>query len=537
MKKFFKNLGLVWKWLLRIVIVGGIGFFVFKFIQGKFYYEPPQAEKVSSKQDYLSSVKAPAPDTLVDYIPLSRGLITKADSAVTRFTEGDSLIAKTLPDSLIPRAPKKVETVLGPPNIILIVMDDMGYGDLSAYGNKAIQTPTIDTLAKQGIMFDQYYTVSSESSPARASLLTGRYPIRTGVTRSLFPGEGLNTTYQKAVNVAQGLMEDEITIAEPLKKAGYATSLVGKWHLGDKHPHLPNNFGFDNFLGVHVSHDMEPMHLYRNDEIILEHPLDATKLIDSYTKEAVSFIGEQGENPFFLCLAHSFPHSPLYEAASIEKSQGGTYGDIMQEIDRSVKKVWEAVMAANVQDNTIIIITSDNGPDVQGSTGGLRGRKHEVFEGGIRVPFIMWAPRLRTNKHRINEPIASIDIFPTIMGMVGIASPSDRIIDGKNIMPLILDPQATSMGKRNIFYFWQEEPLALRHGDHKYHLPHRIGRITREYAILEGSKEGPFLFNISTDAEEAYNLVDVETIKGEEMKKQIEDFKQTLGSESRGWLQ
>lgn len=535
MKKFFKNLGLFWKWLIRIAIVGLIGFVVFKFIQGKFYYEPPKAEKVASKKEYLASIESPSPDTLVAYIPVTRTLVPEADS--TARVGGDSLIAKTLPDSLIPQAPKKVETVLGPPNIILIVMDDLGYGDIGAYGNSAIQTPTIDTLAKQGMVFEQFYTVSPESSPARAALLTGRYPIRTGVTRSLFPGEGLTTTYQKAVNVAQGLMEDEITLAEPLKEAGYATSLIGKWHLGDKAPHLPTNFGFDNFLGVHVSHDMEPMHLYRNDEIILEHPLDATKLIDSYTKEAVSFIGEQKESPFFLYLAHSFPHAPLYEVATIEKSKGGTYGDVVEELDKSIQKVWEAVIASGKKDNTIILITSDNGPDNQGSTGGLRGRKHEVFEGGVRVPLILWAPRLQPTQHRITQPVASIDLFPTLLTLVGISSPTDRIIDGKNLLPLFTETKETPIADRNIYFFWQEEVLALRSGDFKYHIPHRTGRITQEYSILEKGKEGPFLYNIHTDGGEAYNLIQVEAVRSEEMKKQIEAFESTLASGARGWLQ
>lgn len=297
-----------------------------------------------------------------------------------------------------------------PPNIVVIAGDDLGYGDLSCYGS-GISTPNIDGLAQQGMQFFQCNSASSVCSPARAGILTGRYPNRYGIPRVL----DTTDTY--------GLPASETTLAQMLKPSGYATMAVGKWHLGSVQPYLPINKGFDEWYGIPYSIDQGNRPLMHNTDII-EQPADLTSLTQRYTQQAVNFISRSSGSPFFLYLAHSFPHLPL--AASqpfLGRSFQGLYGDVVQEIDWSTGQVLQALQIAGVDSNTIVIFTSDHGPWYQGSPGGLRGRKGETFEGGTRVPFLARFPGYIPAGQTNHSLVSTLDILPTVASLTGSALP------------------------------------------------------------------------------------------------------------------
>src|ERR1044071_4169216 len=259
------------------------------------------------------------------------------------------------------------------PNIIIYFVDDLGYGDLSCYGSKAINTPNLDKMASEGIRLTSFITASSVCSPSRAGLLTGRYPTRVGITRVLFPTD--NT----------GLPESETTIAEALKPNGYATACIGKWHLGHQPQFLPTNQGFDSYFGIPYSNDMRPTPLMKNQETI-EEPVNQDTLTERYTDEAVKFITASKNKPFFLYVAHAMPHIPLHVSPRFRgKSKAGLYGDAVEAIDWSVGQILNTLKQLNLDKNTLVIFASDNGPWYQGSAGRLRGRKATTYEGGVRV--------------------------------------------------------------------------------------------------------------------------------------------------------
>jgi arylsulfatase A-like enzyme len=236
------------------------------------------------------------------------------------------------------------------PNIIFILADDLGYGDIGAYGATAIATPNIDRMAAQGAMFNEFYSVSPVCTPARAALLTGRYPIRQGIHEVFYPES------------FQGMDPTEVTVAEVLKDAGYRTGLVGKWHLGHHSQFMPWNQGFDEFFGLPYSNDMGGMYYFRNKEINFEE-IDQRYLTQTYTQEAIEFIDRNQQQPFFLYLAHNMPHVPIYASPEFEgKSAGGLYGDVIEEIDWSVGKILQRLDELQIADNTLVIFTSDNGP-------------------------------------------------------------------------------------------------------------------------------------------------------------------------------
>lgn len=419
------------------------------------------------------------------------------------------------------------------PNIIVIVADDLGYGDLSCYGSMAIDTPNIDNLARNGVRFTDFHTCDAVCTPSRAGLLTGRYPKRMMLDTPLHPG---NVRFGKKVVVrlgyaagklglidlateagARGLHSGEITIAEALKTAGYRTGIVGKWHLGDytADPVFnPLNHGFDSSFGVPFSNDMDPFPLYRGSEELEPDIADQGKLTGLYTEEAVKFIENSKNSPFFLYFAHTFPHRPLFASGNFAgKSDAGIFGDAVQEIDWSVGRIMDTLEKNGLTENTLVLFTSDNGPWYLGSTGGRRGRKGQAFEGGHRVPFIARQPGFASGGRVVNNPAMNIDLFPTCLAAAGISPPDDRTIDGLDITSLISTPGAVS--PHEYFYFYHHGALeGIRHGKWKYfrHVNHYTWPMpaNKKLGHLSNHTTGPLplLFNLEIDPYESYNLAD-----------------------------
>ena len=343
----------------------------------------------------------------------------------------------------------ELEEIQAPPNVVIVFLDDVGYGDLGSYGHPTIRTPHMDRLAAEGVRLTGFYAAAPSCSPSRAGLLTGRYPVRAGIFWALGPEE------------ENGIQAEEWTLAEALKERGYRTAAVGKWHLGSWPGLLPTEHGFDSFFGLLYSNDMirpwvdtdRPLELYRDTEPI-EHPVDQATLTRRYTEESVRFIEASAsrDEPFFLYLAHSMAHVPLYRSPEFEgRSAGGKYGDVIEELDWSVGRVRQALEAAGVAENTFVFVTSDNGPWAEmpermfseghiqpwdaGTSGPLRGSKASTWEGGLRVPAIAWWPG-RLPAGRTSPELGTVmDLFPTIAGLVGSEAAPDRPFDGRDIMP------------------------------------------------------------------------------------------------------
>ena len=326
------------------------------------------------------------------------------------------------------------------PNFILIFADDLGYGDISGFGLKQspYKTPNLEQMADEGAKLTHFYVPTPYCAPSRATILTGRYPFRNGVVFNPAPDAGIN-------DVALPL--SEITIAEALKEAGYACICIGKWHLGHTLQYLPRKHGFDEYYGILYSNDMRPVQLVENEKVV-EYPVIQATLTKRYTQRALDFIERcsRRKRPFFLYLPHAMPHKPL--AASEDfytpETPDDLYADVIRELDFSVGQILDKLKQLSLDDNTLVIFTSDNGPWYGGSTGGLRGMKGKTWEGGLRVPMIArWPGKIPIGI--VNNSIAgTIDIFPTILEAAGIKVPDDRTIDGKDIWPLLTSTSAHS---------------------------------------------------------------------------------------------
>ena len=400
------------------------------------------------------------------------------------------------------------------PNIVIILADDMGYGDIGAFGSPNIRTPRLDRMAADGQKWTNFY-VQPVCSPSRAALLTGRLPIRSGMYGIA------NATAPKVFrdNAAQGLPDDEVTIAEVLKPRGYATAIVGKWHLGSLKPFLPMAQGFDYLFGLPFSHDMRmtaprddgynsaayynpkpeywDVPLMRNGEEI-ERPVDHRTLTKRYTDEAVRFINEHRNGRFFLYLAHNLPHIPLARSVEFEgHSAAGIYGDVVEELDASTGRVLDALRDAGVDRNTLVVFTSDNGPWLPfgshgGSAGPLRSGKGTTWEGGVRTPAIFWWPG--TIKPAVVTDIASaMDLFATAAALSGASLPN-KPIDGLDLTAAL---KGTSRSPRHIiYYYWDNELRAIRKDNFKAHF------VTSDaYGLGEPRTEHnpPLLFNLAED--------------------------------------
>ena len=411
------------------------------------------------------------------------------------------------------------------PNIIIIFTDDQGYGDVGCYGAEGFVTPNIDSMAKEGILFTDFYVSQAVCSASRASLMTGSYAERVGVQGALSPW---NVT---------GLDPDRETIAKLLKRYGYTNAIFGKWHLGHKEKYLPLQNGFDEYAGLICSNDMwpvdydgnpligekrsyyPPMAFWRGNEPSekIESLKDQGKLTTKITELAVDFISKNKNNPFFLYVPHPMPHQPIAVSEKFEgKSELGLYGDVIMEIDWSVGQILEALKINEIDENTLVIYASDNGPWLNygewgGSAGPLREGKGTMWEGGARVPCIMRWPKT-INSGRINNKIAAtIDIYPTIADIVGHKKFKNKI-DGVSLMP-ILEELPEAEPRNELYYYYDKELIAVRKGKWKLVFPHTY----RSYENVEPGKDlhpGPYgrgkagleLYDLANDIGERVDL-------------------------------
>ena len=316
------------------------------------------------------------------------------------------------------------------PNIILILADDLGYGDLGCYGHPKFKTPRIDQMAAEGAKLTQFNTPAPFCAPTRASLMTGRYPFRCGMTQNPAPDGGPAAD-------ALAMPKSEITLAQVLKADGYATGMVGKWHLGHKPGSLPTERGFDEYYGIPYSNDMRPVQVLEGTEVS-EYPVVQATLTTRYAKRATDFIQRNAKKPFFLYFAEAMPHKPLAVSKKNDKKSGaGLYGDALLDLDDSVGAVLDALKQNGLDDNTLVLFTSDNGAWFGGSCGGLRGMKGTNFEGGYRVPMIARWPGKIPAGHVSHELGVMMDLFATVLHVTGAKLPDDRVLDGRNILRLL----------------------------------------------------------------------------------------------------
>jgi len=365
------------------------------------------------------------------------------------------------------------------PNFIIVYADDLGYADIGSFSTRRDgarpRTPNLDRMAADGVRLTNFYTAQAVCSASRMALLTGTYPNRVGIQGAL----NHTATY--------GINPDETTIAEVLKPRGYATAIYGKWHLGHQKPFLPRKHGFDEFFGLPYSNDMWPRHpqqkdfypdlpLIENDDVVKLDP-DQSLLTTWYTEHAVGFIERNREKPFFLYMAHAMPHVPLFVSDKFKGKTGGLYGDVVAEIDWSVGRILDALKRTGLDDHTLVIFTSDNGPWLSygnhaGSPGPFREGKATAFEGGVRVPFVARWPG-RIPKGIVGQlPAMNIDLLPTLAGLAGAPVPAERTIDGRDVWPLLSGHRGAFAPHDALYFFWGAELHAVRSGQWKLHLPH-----------------------------------------------------------------
>ena len=312
-----------------------------------------------------------------------------------------------------------------PPNIIVVLADDLGWADVGANGASLIDTPYIDQIGDEGVRLTSFYAGANVCTPSRAALLTGRYPIRSGMQHVIFPQS------------TDGLPQSEITIAELLRDAGYATAMVGKWHLGHTDEYWPTEHGFEDFYGVAYSNDMQPFDLY-DGKTVVQSPVDQTELTANYAEAAARFIQAHADQPFFLYYAETFPHIPLFVPEhATGQSEAGEYGDVVEHMDWGIGQILTALDEASIADNTLIIVTSDNGPWFEGDSGAFRDRKGGTYDGAYRVPFLARWPAMIPAGVESDAMTMSIDFLPTFAALAGADVPNDRIIDGKNMLDVM----------------------------------------------------------------------------------------------------
>lgn len=412
-----------------------------------------------------------------------------------------------------------------PPNIVIILADDLGYGDLGCYGHPTIRTPNLDRMAGEGLRFTDFYVAACVCTPSRAALLTGRLPIRNGMAGS----EARRVIYSKDTG---GLPSEEITIASALKTKGYATMCVGKWHLsGETADAWPTKRGFDHWFGLRWSNDMEPspslpkggkasMNLkpdpgwwsltLMHDDHVLEKNADPHTLTRRYTEEAVGFIRANKRKPFFLYFPHTYPHVPLFASGTFNgKSPRGLFGDVVEELDWSVGQVLDALRQEKLTGNTFVFFTSDNGPWLVkelagGSAGPLREGKGSTWEGGMRVPGIAWWPGKIKAGVTTRELASSMDLFNTALQLAGVSPPTDRAMDSVDLSPILFE---TGKSLRDTMFFYRgNELFAVRKGDFKLHLQTAPGYAGNRVQEKFEKHDPPLLYNLANDPGEKFDL-------------------------------
>ena len=391
------------------------------------------------------------------------------------------------------------------PNVIIVFCDDLGYADIGPFGSKAHDTPVLDRMAKEGMRLTDFYSTCPVCTPSRSSLMTGCYPRRVNMH---VDEKNLCVLFPAA---RKGLNPSERTIAEVLKDQGYATTCIGKWHLGDHPDFMPTNHGFDSYFGIPYSNDMNrkevPLPLVRDLSVIEDSVQKDTTITARYTKEAISFIKKNSKKPFFLYLPHTAVHLPLVPGKKFKgTSKGGAYGDWVQEIDWSMGEIFKTLMKEGIDENTFVLFTSDNGSarEKQGSNLPLRGRKGRTDEGGMRVPCVVRWPAKIPAGSSSGAITSTLDLLPTAAALSGAKVPADRIIDGKNILPILLGK--TDKHPREAFFYYQMDQLqAVRSGEWKLFVPMESKK--KNWGKPEGKTELK-LFNLINDVHEDSNLAD-----------------------------
>lgn len=406
-------------------------------------------------------------------------------------------------------------------NFVVIFCDDLGYGDLSCFGHPTIETPHLDQMASEGMRWLQFYSAAPVCTPSRAALLTGRLPLRNGMCsnkrRVLFP------------NSKGGIPADEITIAEVLKEKGYRTGCVGKWHLGHLPEFLPTEHGFDSYFGIPYSNDMDrikeapkgmesifhPKSEYFNvpllrDKEEIQRPVDQTTITKRYTQEAIKFIEQESDKPFFLYLAHSMPHVPLFRSQDFANhSRRGLYGDVIEEVDWSVGQILRSLRQRGLAENTLVVFTSDNGPWLSqkhhgGSAGLLREGKGTTWEGGMREPTLMWWPGTIAAGRTSSALGSTMDLMATFASLSEAQLPTDRKMDSFDLSP-VLHGESQSL-RKHIFYYRAYELMAVRHGPWKVHYQKQGSYGTEPRKITKC--EPPELYHLEHDPGEQYNIAE-----------------------------
>lgn len=453
-------------------------------------------------------------------------------------------------------AQKNSSFKISTPNIILILMDDMGYGDIGRTGANQYETPNLNRLAVQGMQFTWYYCPQAVSSASRAGLMTGCYPNRVGISGALMPW------------ATNGINSEETTIAEVLKTKGYHTGIIGKWHLGHHEKFLPLQHGFDEYYGIPYSNDMwpvdfdgVPIHLKDTTSNKMKYPVlpliegnkkvgevpdlaGQDKLTTEYTRRAVKFIEENKKGPFFLYLPHSMVHIPLGVSEKFKgKSKQGMFGDVMMEVDWSIGEIMKVLEKNGMEKNTLVIFTSDNGPWLNfgnhaGTTGGLREGKGTSWEGGQRVPCIMRWPGVIPEGVICNKLASSIDILPTLAAITGASLPEKKI-DGISILPLMHGEKDASP-RHEFYYYYQSNSLEAVQRDYwKLVLPHKYRTYRNQKPGIDGFP-GPTasetvndteLYDLRRDPGEWYNVAAFYPQKVRELEALAEKARQDLGDD------
>ncbi len=429
-----------------------------------------------------------------------------------------------------------------PPNIVLIFTDDQGYGDVGVFGADDIATPNLDQMASEGIKLTSFYSAQAVCSASRVGILTGCYPNRVGIHGALGP-ESKN-----------GINDSETTMAEMLKEIGYKTAIFGKWHLGHHPKFLPTRHGFDEYFGIPYSNDMWPYHPQQGtvfnfpdlplfeQETVIDTLTEQSQLTTQITERSVDFINRNKDNPFFLYVPHPQPHVPLFVSDKFKgKSDRGLYGDVIMEIDWSVGQIVDALKKNGLEENTVIIFTSDNGPWLSygnhaGSALPLREGKGTGWEGGQREPFIMKYPKKLAANKTIETPIMAIDILPTIAEITGAKLPG-KIIDGKSAWSVLTGESEESPNEAYFFYYRVNELFGVRYGKWKLYFPHR-------YRTMDGQEPGKDglpgdyrmvdleeieLYDLSSDISETKNVAEANPEVVEKIKLLANDMRGRLG--------
>lgn len=459
--------------------------------------------------------------------------------------------------SVLPIIATSMATAADRPNIVIILADDLGYGDLSCYGADDIATPNIDRMVAEGAKFNSFY-VSAVCSPTRASLMTGSHSTRVGIGGVMFPWNN------------HGLNPDEITLPELLKGQGYATAIIGKWHLGNEDMFQPLNHGFEYWYGTPSSNsqfyypttkkyaancvfregytrdgilkrETAACPLVR-DNVVIEVPADQTQFTQRYTRETIRFITRNKDKPFFVYLAHNMPHIPLHASEKfVGSSKRGIYGDTIQELDWSTGEILLSLKELGLDKNTLVIFTSDNGPNTGkgGSAGPLKGGKGSTLEGGVRVPFVAHWPGTIPAGTESDEAITGMDLLPTLTMIAGGDVPDDRVLDGKDIWPLLAGKPDAKSPHEAIYYLRGRGIQGIRVGDWKYRIatdkPQMEKRSKRQPDSDRKSKKVNVetLYNLSDDIGEHNNLSASRPEIVARLKKQMQDFQNELRKSMR----